>query len=400
MSAAAVLALSGVLAAAACPPAGDWPLSGFDRESCPQVYRIHGTAPLHSALNIVVLPDAFTEAEIDDFRCAAGLMMEKLIASEPFNEYSDSINVFRIDLASSASGVEFPASCGGKPCDHSPPVWRHRSCECRALAERTGLEPPARGRPYLPGERPACVLLDIDAKACPVTAQECQVLWPEGDGLRKLWRVAECAPAPDVVLVLANSGTWAGGGTNDLHPPLAVSTLAGIDDWSHRSRLLRHEFGHALGLLDEYAVSQAYSGSDRETPPYHHERNLVKAEPGSLPPNPPWSHLCTRGVMGLQTYAAGECFTVCDADDCDLPSLPEQPVVGLFEGGFYSERGYYHAAQVCAMQDAEDPICPACQFFLRGLFEDLGMSPNAAGPISGDDPDPDCAADPAPGGPS
>ena len=71
-------------------------------------------------------------------------------------------------------------------------------------------------------------------------------------------------------------------------------------------------------------------------------------------------------------------------------------MVGLFEGGFYSDRRYYHASQACSMQDAEDPMCPACQFFLRGLFEDLGMSPNAGGPISKDDPGPDCPSDPAP----
>ena len=396
MTIAAALALAGVLATVCPPPPGDWPLSGFSRESCPQVYRIQGTAPPHAALNIVVLPDAFTADELDDYRCAAGLMVEKLVASAPFHEFSG----FRIDLASTSSGVEFPEACGPdrRKCDHSSPIWPHKACECESFAERSGLAPPARGKPYLEGERPACLQMDLDAKACPITAQECQVLWPEGDGLRKLWRVAECAPAPDVVIVLANSGSWAGGGTNDLHPPLAVATLAGIDTWSHRSRLLRHELGHALGLLDEYAVSEAYGGKDGVTPTYHHERNLVMAETGALPTSVPWEHLCTEGVMGLERYAAGACFTVCDADDCDLPTPPpeDQPVVGLFEGGFYSDRRYYHASQACSMQDAEDPMCPACQFFLRGLFEDLGMSPNAGGPISKDDPGPDCPSDPAP----
>ena len=242
---------------ATCGAPGGWPLERFDRDACPQVYRIQGTAPVHESLNIVVLPDGFTEEELDTFRCAAGMMMEKLAAIPPFDEFSDSINVYRIDLASSSSGPDYPERCGRMNCHAGKPNWPTQACQCEAFAERSGLPLPLRGEPLLPEVHDSCLKLDLDLKDCPSSARECQVLWPEGEGLRKLWRVATCAPAHDIVIVLANSGAWAGGGTQDLHPPLAVASLNQISSWSHRSRLLAHEIGHTLGLLDEYPKSSA-----------------------------------------------------------------------------------------------------------------------------------------------
>ena len=80
-------------------------LPAFAAGECPQVYRIHGSAPVEKALNVVVIGDAFTADNIDDFRCAAGLTMEKLVATPPFNRYSDSINIYRVDLVSTRNGV-------------------------------------------------------------------------------------------------------------------------------------------------------------------------------------------------------------------------------------------------------------------------------------------------------
>lgn len=371
MTAALLTALLG-LAAVDCPSPGDWPLSGFDEDRCPQVWRIHGDATVDRGLDVVILPDAFAEDELDDFRCAAGLIVEKLVTMEPFDRFSDSINVFRIDLASSSSGVEFPADCGGKTCSHTPPVWPDKEEDCAGYAARHPHLGGSLGIATLGPERDACLELDLDARACPPTAQECQVLWPEGEGLRRLWRVAACAPAFDVVMVLANSGTWAGGGVADMHPPLSVATLNGIGNWNTRATLLHHEFGHSLGLLDEYPVSKAYSGGDKQTPPFHENRNLIRAEHGAPPTDIPWLDDCTPGEQG--TVVAGDCRLVCgECGGCDPIEPADLPEVGLYEGGFYSECGVYRASGTCAMMRPASPMCAACRVFLRGLFDDLGM---------------------------
>jgi len=379
------IAAAAVLAPAVdCPATGGWPVTGFDPARCPQVYRIHGTADSAHALDLLVLPDGFTADELDTFRCAAGLMIEKLVRTPPFHRVSDSIRVYRIDLASTKHGVDIPATCAGHPCDHSPPTWTDREAQCTAFAARSGFAADVLGEPLVP-DADACVTLDLDARACPPTAQECQVLWPEGEGLRKLWRLAACAPEFDAVVVIANSGAWAGGGVNDQHPPMAVATLRGIDAWTTRAELLLHEFGHALGLLDEYPVSQAFSSSGDDgagRPTFHDGRNLVTAAPGTLPTDVPWADLCTKNVQGLTRYAAGDCFTVCAgncAQECDLPANTEIPGVGLFEGGFYSECEYFRPSSSCAMQTPGRMFCPACSRFLLGLFEQMGVRTNAGG---------------------
>ncbi len=368
-----------------CAPAGDWPLSGFDEDRCPQVYRVHGSADVDRALNVVLLPDAFAADDLDDFRCAAALLVEKLISMPPFATYSDAINVFRVDLASSSSGVEFPDRCGGVKCHHPPPAWDDKARQCADFAARHPDLGDAFGRPVLGADRPACMAMDLDARACPQTAEECQVLWPEGDGLRRLWRVAACAPAFDVVVVVANSGAQAGGGVADMHPPLSVTTLNGIGNWTTRSRLMVHEFGHSLGLLDEYAVSQAYRGGDTELPPFHDHRNLLRAVDGGPPPTVPWAEACTPATEGA--LVDDRCRLVCACGDCPPVDPLALPAIGVYEGGFYRECGFYRASNVCAMKAIEDPLCAACAGYVRGLFEDLGIRPNAGGPHPTTDPD-------------
>ena len=368
-----------------CEPAGDWPLAGFDEDRCPQVYRVHGTADVDRALNVVLLPDAFAADDLDDFRCASALLVEKLVAMPPFNEYSDALNVFRVDLASSSSGVEFPDLCGGVKCHHPAPVWEDTHDQGARVAARHPESGETFGRPVLAPERPACMAMDLDARACPQTAQECQVLWPEGQGLRRLWRVAACAPAFDVVVVVANSGAQAGGGVADMHPPLSVTTLNGIGNWTTRSRLMAHEFGHSLGLLDEYPVSQAYSGRDQDLPPFHDHRNVMKAIDGRPPEPIPWADDCTPATG--DAVANGRCDLICACGDCEPIDPAALPATGVYEGGFYSECGFYRASNVCAMKAIEDPLCVACAGYVHGLFEDLGMEPNAGGPNPTGNPD-------------
>lgn len=386
-------ALAAGLAFAACPSAGDWPQDedDFSSDGCPQVYQVHGSADVAHALNIVVVSDAFDEQHLEDYRCGTGLTVEALVATPPLNAYSDSINVYRIDLASTVNGVEFPERCGKKKCSHVQPKWTDKEAKCQRYAQRSGLPAPLYGKPVGDASRQECLTLDIDAQACPQTAQECQLLWPGSEGLMDLWRLAACAPAFDIVVLIGNTGTWAGGGTADTHPPLAVTTLNGIDIWYTRSNLLRHELGHALGLLDEYTQSEAYSGghAGAELPAFHGGRNVAQAEEGELPRDVPWKERCTKGVAGLETYAAGECFTVCaNCADCDLPSLPPGSAIGLYEGSFYNDCGYFRASQTCTMQQPSDPFCPACTMFIDDLFRDMGIQPNAGGPISTQDPDP------------
>ncbi|ANM31154.1 hypothetical protein ABI59_18620 [Acidobacteria bacterium Mor1] len=369
------LALLATLATCVNQPA-DWPHEDFDRIECPQVYRIHGNAPVHQALNIVLLSAGFTEAELDDYRCGAGMMVEALLEVAPFDRYACSINVYRIDLAAPRSGLNFPDSCGNQVCSHTPPVWPHKEQECRDYAARApgGLQ----GTAAIPQGRHTgnCINLDLEPRACPLEAHACQVFWPTGTGLRRLWPVSTCAPAADIVIVVANSGVWSGGGSEDMHTPLAMTTLVGIDADRTRGRLLVHEIGHTLGLMDEYAQTTAYN-SPSEEPAFHEDRNLIRVAENGQMPEIPWARDCKDNQGGTA------CRTICNPDGCDdcTPSEGDAwPLVGLFEGGFYQECGVYRASQYCVMEDAnEHDFCPVCQNYIAGIFDHMGMKTCPAG---------------------
>ncbi len=355
-------------AAAACLPAPDgWPES-FRPEACPQVYRIHGNAPSERALNIVVMPAGFTAEELPTFRCAARLMVDKLMTFAPFDRYACSINVYRIDLASPPMTV--PAKCSGRDCEHAKVAWDGKAEECRQLESSPGC-------PERPLDAAPCLELDLDVDACPLSAPVCRVIWPSGKGMLRIWPVAACAPEANVVLVLVNSEEWAGGGIEDDHSRLVVTTMCGIDAAGTRSLLLAHELGHALGLFDEYFDGSAFVDGGQE-PSFHAGRNIVKAGPDGKVATNPWAALCLNEQGGSEP-----CRVRCRQNDGCTPceeaygaAAGAPPLVGLFEGGFYAACGYYAATTYCRMLNPNDTTyCPACNLYLTELFggQDLRM---------------------------
>jgi hypothetical protein len=220
-----------------------------------------------------------------------------------------------------------------------------RAAQCAGLPS-----PPTIGG----SDAPACLDLGLAARGCPPGATSCRVVWPDVTGLRRAWRLAACAPAFDVVVIVVNSGGWAGGGAADMSPPLVVVTLDGISSPDTRARLLSHELGHALGLLDEYATGYPDASG---APRFHANRNVARGG-GEVP----WKPLC--GAAGCAEVRA------CPAPQQGVAAPP----VGLYEGAFYQSCGYFRASEDCAMQDPEEDFCPACVAYTSKLFEDMGLT--------------------------
>lgn len=373
-------------AAAACPqPQPGFP-EAFDVKECPQVWQIAGHAPIDKALNLLVVGDAFRPDELRMYRCAAGLTVEELLANPPFSTYRHAINVYRMDLATKGRGVSaiFPETCGSAKCEPDLPVWPNIQDECQEFEARE--QAAAKAVPMRPADQVAseCMTIGFHVRACPDTAQECQLIWPSGEGLRKLWRLAACAPAFDAIIMIVNSGNWAGGGTADMHPPLAITTLVGIDRDDTRDNLLAHELGHGLGLLDEYASSVAYSDAS-DKPTFAPGRNVVMVgADGTFPPIP-WAASCDPPAPGAPSEQG--CQKVClDPNDPELkgpkpactppPNVAEGKTrwVGLIKGGFYAKNGVYHAEWTCTMLDANTSgkgFCAGCQAHFHQLVKDM-----------------------------
>jgi hypothetical protein len=356
------LILAAAAIAGACVAAPGWEKHPFRVEACPQVFNIHDAGGIANTLDLVFVPAGFPEAQLDTYRCGVALTLQALLARPPFDRYACRINAYRIDLAADAP-IAMPAKCGGEACHPMPPVWpdAERISQCADLAKSSRLPPPERGVPVAASGRTLgdCLALDIPTEACAGGTTSCRVLWPTLDGLRRVWRLAACAPTFDIVIVVANSGDWAGGGTDDMEPPLAVITLDGVSAERTRARLLGHELGHALGLLDEYAT--AYPGTT-DLPVFHAGRNVVKADAKGGVGSVPWQSLC----------GASPCETVSECGSSKPPATP--PAVGLYEGAFYESCGYYRGSDECAMSDAEDPMCAACSLYVSRLLEDMGLA--------------------------
>lgn len=358
-----ILAAATMLMAAVCvDPVGEWPLGTTDMKHCPQVYRLVGSAETSdkNSLNIVILSSGFTEAELDTYRCAAQLTAERLAALPPYDCYPESINIYRIDLASERSGVG-DGVCGSEACRVDNMPWATQEADCAAA-----LADPA--EPVLPSGQFAgeCMNLDLEVSACPEDGPYCRVLWPSGRGQRMLYRLAACQPSFNVVVVLANTREQAGGGIEDAHR-LAVTTLAGVGSGENRAGLLAHELGHALGLFDEYSNGVTYEGGE-DGPTFHADRNVVQGGPDGPPRDPPWADRCDDGE-GNPAPCEVQCN--CDANGCKTTISGLTPATGLYEGGYYERCGYFTASNTCRMRELDDQeYCAGCMVYLMRFLEE------------------------------
>jgi hypothetical protein len=75
--------------------------------------QIFGTAPRNRAFNVVLLGDGFAAAEQPAFETAAKSMMTALLSTPPYDDLKPVINVFRVNVSSTDSGADDPASAGG-----------------------------------------------------------------------------------------------------------------------------------------------------------------------------------------------------------------------------------------------------------------------------------------------
>ena len=75
--------------------------------------QIFGSAPRNRAFTIVLLADGFTAAQQNDFNNACTAFLTALRATPPYTDLMPAINVFRVNVASTDSGADDPASGGG-----------------------------------------------------------------------------------------------------------------------------------------------------------------------------------------------------------------------------------------------------------------------------------------------
>ena len=281
--------------------------------------QIFGSAPRSRAFNVVLLADGFTAAQQTAFNNACNAFVTAFRGTPPYDELSPVINVFRVNVSSTDSGADDPASAGG-----------------------TG----ATARTYFDssfGENGIRRLLVCNN----VTA---------------LQVAAAQVPEFTVVLVVVNSMIYGGSGGS-----VGTYSLAG-----GATEIALHEMGHtAYGLADEYPYYAGgnETGHDRYTGPEPTQPNIT-------------TNTNRATLKWLWALAASTAIPTMANPNCAQVDSRPSPVptgtVGLFEGAFYNHCGAYRPEYDCKMRNLGVAFCHVCRQVIWNRLAPLGTLPARA----------------------
>ncbi|MDP2999914.1 MAG: IgA Peptidase M64 [Bryobacterales bacterium] len=281
-------------------------------------------------VDLLLLGDGYTAAEMDKWRKDARRLTETLFAVSPFRERRRDFNVWAIDTPAGQSGVSRP----------SDGVWRRSPL--RAAYDALGSER---------------YVLTLDNK--------------------RLREIASAAPY-DFIEIVVNGRKYGGGGIHNLY-----ATVAADNAWT--PYIFVHELGHHFaGLADEYYTSEvAYSPAAGRPEPWEPNvtadpqaarwRDLIRPDT-KLPTPWPKEAFETRQreiqsrrrairALGRPEEEMEALFAEESAQTAPLLAAPPHGrVVGAFEGAMYEARGYYRAQSDCIMF-TRNPVgfCAVCR---------------------------------------
>ena len=168
------------------------------------IYNVYGNYPVENAVDIVLLPDGYTEQEMGKFINDCQFFVKSLFSYAPYDSYQDRFNVRAVMVPSQDSDITMP---GDK-------LYRNTALSCSFWT--------------FDSER-YCMTYDNET----------------------MKTLAGQVPY-DQIYTLANTKKYGGGGIFNSY---CVSTTGN----SYSSDVIIHEFGHGFaGLADEYA----YEGTD------------------------------------------------------------------------------------------------------------------------------------------
>ena len=179
------------------------------------LHVIEQTGPLGNRINVVFLPDGYTQDEMNAFRIDCRTFQQAFLAQQPFAAYRQYLNFFSIEVPSAESGVSHPGTAGDE-----------------------GIVP--NGTPV--GLRKTYFGVSMDCSG--IHRYMCL------SNVSGLYAVlAANVPDYDLVVVLSNTGAFGGGGY-----PVAI--VSGHNSLS--TELALHEIGHTFGALaDEYWIDSS-----------------------------------------------------------------------------------------------------------------------------------------------
>ena len=313
---------------------------GIDRSGPPKlnVWSVARNGAPRDKVDLLLLGDGYTAAEMDKWHRDALRTTELLFAVSPFKEHRQDFNVWAIDTPAEDSGVSRPSDA----------VYRHSPL----------------GASY-------------DA-----FGSERYILTFENKRLRE---IAAAAPY-EFIEIVVNGRKYGGGGIFNLYATVSA-------DNAFTPYVFVHEFGHHFaGLADEYYTSDVAYASDAKRPepwapnatadPRAAKWNQLLSPAVTLPT--PWpkqefeeteqATQARRRQIRAEHRPEEEMEKLfaeeLRRDTKLLASGPNAGKVGAFEGALYESHGYYRPQQDCIMFTRDEVgFCAVCRRAIEKIID-------------------------------
>ncbi len=304
-----------------------------------QPIAIRNNGPSAHKVDLLVLGDGYTQAELGKFEADVRRLADHLFSVSPFKERAGDFNVWALAVPTRDSGVSRPSTGNFRDS---------------ALGTRYDI---------FGSER---YVLTLDNRA--------------------LREVAQYAPY-EFIEILVNNETYGGGGIFG-----QFSTAAAGNDWANY--LFVHEFGHHFaGLADEYYTSPVAYASGEERPEPWEPNVTALPDPARLkwgrhvaPATPlptPWpkaefeqyqrGYQARRAALRQANRPEAEMSALFAEErrftDALVARQPNRDVVGAFEGANYQARGYFRPQMQCTMFSRTEEFCRVCQDAIAGTID-------------------------------
>lgn len=305
-----------------------------------QPIKIHYSGDPARKVDLLILGDGYTQAELPKFEAKARKLAAHLFSVSPFKERAGDFNVWALTVAVPESGVSRPST------------GVHR-------ATATGM------RYDIFGSERYALTLDN----------------------RKFRDLAQYAPYEAVEIVF-NNETYGGGGIFG-----QFSTAAADNDWV--DYLFVHEFGHHFAALaDEYYTSPSVylPASGTRVEPWEpnvtalHDPDAIKWQEHVTPGTPiptPWPKAAfeeyERGIQARRAKLRAD-----QRPESEMTALfkeeaagverifdrsPVRTAVGAFEGANYEAAGYFRPQLQCLMFDRVSDFCAVCKDAITDIID-------------------------------
>lgn len=305
-----------------------------------KVFTVFENGPAEKKVDLLVLGDGYTEAEMPKFRSDVQRIIDALFSAEPYASRKKDFNVRAVETPSPVSGV----------CRPHPGVFKRTP-----LSVHYG---------------------SFDSERYALTYDN-----------RRIRDISSAVPY-DFTIILVNERTYGGGGIYKLYITMAA-------DNAFYKYLVIHELGHHLAALaDEYYTSQVSYEMDEKitTEPWETNitalldkdhlkwKNLVTT--GTPIPTPwpqaefdPHSYGVQKERQRLRSSAAPEEQMEAlfrkqqEEEDKILAKSPFHGKVGAFEGAGYMPKGLFRSSTNCIMFTRTLTFCPVCQHAIEAVID-------------------------------